>query len=107
MNKKLVSLFTFTVLLVALPVIVRAQVPPIDVAAILNNVTNVLFIIFAGLVVIMFLWAGVLYLTAQGDPGQIQKANKAVIFALVGTAVGLLGYSVKDFICNDILNLSC
>jgi hypothetical protein len=54
--------------------------------------------IFFGLIIIMFIWAGILFLTAQGDPTKITGAKKAVLWAVVGTAVGLLAFSVKGII---------
>ena len=90
MNKKLASLFIFTALLI-LPFIALAQVPPDQVVGnILTRIKNILFIIFDGIVIIMFVFAGIKYLTAKGDPGKINDANKALIWAMVGVAVGIL-----------------
>lgn len=104
MNKKLSSLFVLTAVLIVLPVIAKAQ---IDVGGTLDKITDMLLLIFSGLVILMFLWAGILYLTAHGDPGQFQKANKAVLYALVGTAVGLLGYSIQQTVCDLLIGVSC
>ncbi len=94
MDKKLVLTFILAILLV-LPTTANAQ---INVQNILNNVKILLFTIFLGIVVIMVTWAGILYLTARGDPGQIQKANHAIIWAIVGTMVGLLAWSFENLI---------
>lgn len=101
LNKKLMPSFIITVLLflLVLPVIVKAQAaPPIDIVKILNNIKTVLFWIFDGLVVIMVVWAGVLYLVAHGDPSKVQAANKALVWALVGVAVGLLANFASGFV---------
>lgn len=61
-----------------------------------NIITNLLNIvvwpIFIAASIIMFIWAGILFITAQGDPGKIAEARKAVIWAIIGIVVGLLGY---------------
>lgn len=93
MSKKLVAISASTVLLL-LPAVGLAQ----------NQVTNwlngimgrlldyVVWPIFAGVVIIMFIWAGFLFLTAHGEPSKVGTATKAVVYAVVGVAVGIIGY---------------
>lgn len=70
-----------------------------DIDVIINNVLNmVMWPLFSGIVVIIFLYAGIMFLTASGDPTKIDKAKKAVIWGVVGIAVGILGYSAVSFI---------
>jgi len=61
-----------------------------------NIITNFLNIvvwpIFIAVSIIMFIWAGILFISAQGDPGKVAEARKAVIWAVIGIVVGLLGY---------------
>ena len=64
------------------------------IKCIIGNVTSlVLWPVFAGLVVIMFVIAGIKFLTAQGDQTKITEARKTLIWASVGVAVGILAYS--------------
>ncbi len=53
-------------------------------------VENVLMPIAAILCVLAFIYAGFLYVTAQGNPGQISTAHRALLYAAIGTAI-LLG----------------
>jgi len=71
---------------------------PIDVLAIICRIIDLLWLIFVGLVIIMFIWAGILYLIAKGDPGKIQTANKVLIWATVGVAVGILAFSAYTIV---------
>ena len=100
MNKKNKFIYLSAVslsFLLIFPIIAIAQ--GINVKAILDRATNlILWPIFTGFVVIIFLWAGILYLTARGEPGKIQTANKAVIWGIVGVAVGILAYSAYNFV---------
>ncbi len=56
----------------------------------------------AGLVValstIMFVWAGILFLTSGGNPGQVAKARHAVIYAVIGLAIAIAGAGLVDLI---------
>lgn len=70
-----------------------------DVSTIMDNILSmVMWPLFAGIVVIMFLYAGIMFLTANGDPGKLGKARQAVIWAVVGIVVGLIGYSAVSFV---------
>lgn len=70
-----------------------------DILTILNNVrTYIIWPVFAGAAVIMFLYAGILFVTSAGDPSKITKAKTAVIWAIVGIAVGLIAYVAVGWI---------
>ena len=47
--------------------------------------------IFSFVAVIGFLIAGVWYLTAAGDEGQIDRAKRAMLYSIIGVLVGLVG----------------
>ncbi len=99
MNKKIVTLLTSAVLLV-FPVVslAVALVPLPGIIGNPNNIFDALFGIlwpfFAGFAVIMFIVAGFMFLTAQGEASKIQVARSAVVWGAVGVAVGLLAFSI-------------
>lgn len=64
------------------------------IAVVLEKFLNWLLGIFGLLAIISFIVAGALYLTAQGEEQQIQKAKKAVTFGIIGIVVGLAGVIV-------------
>ena len=71
----------------------------LNIIAIIENLEKtVVWPIFLGLVVIMFIWAGILFVTAQGDPAKISQAKKAVIWAVVGVIVAFLAFSAVGII---------
>ena len=51
-------------------------------------------LIFGGIAVIMFVVAGGLFLSAQGDPEKIRQARSAVIWGVAGVIVGILAFSI-------------
>ena len=48
----------------------------------------------AGLAVIMFVFAGILFLTSMGDPSKITTARNAVIWGVIGIIVAIFAFSI-------------
>lgn len=61
------------------------------IAEVLTRVLNWLLAVFGALAIISFIIAGILYLTAQGDPRTLERAKKALVWGIIGVAVGLAG----------------
>ena len=51
-------------------------------------------LIFGAVAVISFIVAGVLFLTAQGEPDKITKARSAFIWGVAGVIVGIIAFSI-------------
>lgn len=107
MNKKLTLASIITLLIT--PAIASAANFVVDI---INRLLNlVVWPVFLGLIIIMFIWAGILYLTARGDPEKFKKANLAVVFAIIGIIVAILGYkavaTVRSFIPGIPLGGAC
>jgi hypothetical protein len=56
---------------------------------------NIIIPIGGMLCVLAFIWGGFQYVTAQGKPDAISKANRALLYAAIGTAI-LLGAKVIE-----------
>jgi len=67
---------------------------------ILTGIMQWLLAIVGILAVIAFVIAGILYLTSAGDEEQIGRAKKAMIYAIVGVIVALLGMIVLNVVEN-------
>jgi len=99
MNKKI---FILSLLFLFLPVLALAQfVPPVlgavpagGIIGIVNISLTLVWIIFVAIAVIMFVVAGIQFLTAQGDPSKIATARQSVIWGSVGIVVALIAFSV-------------
>ncbi len=63
---------------------------------ILTSIMKWLLTIVGILAVIAFVISGILYLTSAGDEDQIGRAKKAMIYAIVGVIVSLLGMIVLN-----------
>lgn len=65
------------------------------IKCILNNFINVVaWPVFIAVVVVMFMWTGLLFLLAKGDVAKLGEARKALIWALFGVALGVLAFSI-------------
>jgi len=105
MNKKLITISILSIFL-TLPVVVLALAGPgpipnsqnLSVTQIVNIVLNFIWPIFVGFAVIMFLVAGFLFLTAQGDPGKVGAARQAILWGIIGVVVGVIAFSIPFII---------
>lgn len=57
-------------------------------------------LIFGGVAVICFLIAGVLFLTAKGEPEKIKQARSAIYWGVAGVVVGILAFSIIAIVSN-------
>ena len=109
MNKKLI-VSASTISLLLLPLAASAFINPgaapiqqnLSIVGIINNVLQVIWPIFIGFAVIMLIWAGFLFLTARGEEEKAKQARQAVIWAVVGIAVGIIAFSLPLIIRNSL-----
>ena len=105
MNKITKNVVSFAVICatVALPLAALAVNNPIqnvsgggvfDIQTLVNTVLSKLWIVFAAAAVIAFLYAGLIFLTANGAPDKIATARLAFLWGVVGIAVGILAYTI-------------
>ncbi len=90
--------------LVTIPAISMADEPTdhpgtkLDLWDALEKVINYLFALLIIVAVIFLLIAGILFVTAQGDPDKVKKARDFVLWALIGVIVGVLAYALVNFV---------
>ncbi|MEX2033538.1 MAG: pilin [Candidatus Colwellbacteria bacterium] len=70
------------------------------VPEILDTVANFLFTIALAFVTIMVLWGGFQILTAAGNPTQIDKGKKTLLYAVIGTVVILVAGGIANLTSN-------
>jgi len=70
-----------------------------DIKTIVQNIIDlVVWPVFVGGIVVMFLYSGFLFLSSEGDPTKLSKAKMSVLWAVVGIIVGILAFSAKSII---------
>lgn len=71
---------------------------PADIIRLINNVLNwsasVLFVIAA----IMLIYAAIRFLTSGGNEESVKTAKSALLYAIVGIAVGVIALAIEPFI---------
>lgn len=104
--KKIVSSLISLSLLV-LPVMALAQVggnPPAGGAVTLTDlgtkIVNAAWIVFTVFVVVCFVLAGILFLTASGDAEKVKTARNAFLWGVAGVVVGIIAYSIVTVVKN-------
>ncbi len=83
--------------ILALPVIVLAQAvpaPPLSIDALIAALKPVIWTVFGFIVLVCFVYAGIIFLTAGGDPDKIAKARSAFMYGVVGIVVGVIAYGI-------------
>jgi hypothetical protein len=98
-QKIVLSLIALSVII--LPLSTLAFTPPtqptektITLGSIVSKVVDNLWIAFAGIAVILFVYSGVLFLLAGGSPEKVQAARQAFMWGVIGVVVMVLAYSI-------------
>lgn len=100
MNKKiaLVSLLALVLPVAALAQVINVQpsgIPPVSsLPEIVNSLEMAAATVFGLIAVICFIIAGILFMTAGGNPEKVQAARSAFIWGIAGVVVGILAYSI-------------
>lgn len=68
--------------------------PTGSIMGIIASTMNWLLAILGFIGIIGFVISGILYLTAAGDEGQIDKAKNAMMYSIIGVIVALLGFVI-------------
>lgn len=61
-----------------------------DITKAINNIIGFIWPIFGAFAVIMFIYAGFLFLNAKGDISRVKDARNALLWGMVGVAVAML-----------------
>jgi hypothetical protein len=62
------------------------------------NIIDILLSVVATISVAMFVYAGFLYFTSQGEEGKMETAKKTIFYAVIGSLIIFMAYSLSWFI---------
>jgi uncharacterized membrane protein (DUF485 family) len=99
MNKKILFLILLGVLI--LPSLASAD---ISIQGMVEGAVNTTWIIAAGVVVILWVVTGLLFLLAQGSPEKVNSAKKSLLAAIAGTVLVIVAFSAISLV-SDAFNL--
>ncbi len=104
MNKKIILSSSLAVLLI-IPTLIFAQPVPTlpgtytgSIWGLIQIVLDILWKIAVAFFIIMFILAGFMFATAQGDAEKVKTARGAVIWGAVGIVVALLAFSIVQIL---------
>ncbi len=104
MNKKdikiHISSFVIISLFILIPLIVSGQTIETqeDLFEVITNITLFAYRIFALITVMFFLYAGFTYFTAAGNPTKLEKANKMILYGIIGLSVAILSWGMSELV---------
>ena len=96
MNKKILFLILLTAVLAPSAFVSAQTVATMAIAA-----KNLVIIVGAAIVIIMWVVTGILYLTCLGDPGKLKSANTSLFAAIAGTVLIILANGAWNFVANS------
>lgn len=102
MKKIVVSLLLLSALV--LPVVAMA-IPPqpnegdvTSIDAFYDIVAKAAWIVFAIIALVMFIVAGIKFLTAGGDPTKVAEARMAFLWGVAGVVVAIIAFSIVSIV---------
>jgi hypothetical protein len=96
MNKKILS-FLILATVLALPLLARAAA---TVQGIITTASTNLGLAAGGLAIIAFMVAGIMFISATGNPSRIAVAKGSLIAAVVGIVIVILSKTADIFVKN-------
>lgn len=72
--------------------------------SIVDSIVRASWIFFEAIAVICFVLAGILFLTAQGQPEKLQTARAAFVWGVVGVIVGIIAYGIITLVSDLLQN---
>jgi uncharacterized membrane protein YidH (DUF202 family) len=68
----------------------------------INTVLQNVFLVGAGIAMIVIILAGIQFILSQGDPGKTAKARNTIIYAAIGLVLCALAFSIVRFVLGKI-----
>jgi len=71
-------------------------------AEVVGRAIKILMAFIGSLTLVLFIWAGILWMTAAGNSERLEKAKKVLVWTTLGLLVMLASYLLVDFIIGAI-----
>ncbi|MBI2054362.1 MAG: TrbC/VirB2 family protein [Candidatus Staskawiczbacteria bacterium] len=103
MNTKKIASSLLLAAILALPVLAIAAPPNQPPTGktwdnLVTFVTGTIYTVGIAIIVVMFLIAGIMFITAGGNPEKVQAARQTLLYAVVGAVVLLVAASIFGII---------
>jgi ABC-type amino acid transport system permease subunit len=68
----------------------------------LHSILQIVFGLAGGIALVIIMLAALRFVLAAGDPQKTAQARNTIIYALVGLAICILGFSIVTFVLKSI-----
>lgn len=72
-----------------------------DVNTTAGNIVSTLLFIAGLLAVIVIIYSGIKYITANGDKQKIESAKNTLIYAIAGLVIAIVAYAIVNFVISN------
>jgi Na+/proline symporter len=73
-----------------------------SITELMQAILNIVIIISTPIVVLFIIYAGFLYVTAQGNPEKLQVANRALVYGVIGGVIILGSVAILQIVQNTV-----
>ena len=80
------------------PIEITNPISASTIEEVLRNVARAIWQIVTPLSAIMLIWAGIQYMTAQGEPDKISQAKNSLKYAIIGMIVAIIAGGIEALI---------
>lgn len=70
----------------------------VELLDMIAQIANYLFWILLAISIVFIVYAGILFVTASGNPDQVEKARHIILYAVIGIIVAMLAYGIRTFL---------
>lgn len=71
-------------------------------AGAVQTILQIVFGISGAIALLIIVISGLRYVLSTGDPGKMSQAKNAIVYALVGLAIALSGFSIVTFVVKGL-----
>ena len=79
---------------------VQAYGPDANITGMVGRIVTTVWILLAGAAVVLFCYAGLTFLLANGDPKKLQQSRAAALWGAAGVIVMILAFSIFEIMGN-------
>ena len=94
--RKILSILILVAVL-ALPITASAV---LTIEQLIDRLKPVIWTVFGFIALLCFVYAGIMFLTAGGNPDKVGAARKAFLYGVVGIVVGIIAYGIVAIMTN-------
>jgi len=73
---------------------------------IIGSIINVLLGFLGIVFLVLLIYAGFLWMTAQGDKSKVEKAQDMIRQAVIGLIVIIAAFAISNFVLNSLVNVT-